>query len=203
MNIKELLQKVAAEELSIDEAAQSIDEHIADQADDSKSGMVPRKRLNDKNDEIKDLQDEIAQRDDQITDLKESTEDDSELQKQIDNLQQENADWSERHKESQLNNAIKLAVAKDANDANDVLALLDKDGLELDGDSVKGLDEKVSALRESKPYLFEQPKGKTGRTPGDGEPAPSVTKEQFDKMNYEQRLDVYNNHKELYDQYTK
>lgn len=199
MNTKELLDKLANGELKQDE----VENQINDALDDAKDGMVPRSRLNDKNQEIKDLQNEITERDGQIETLKNSVKGDSDLQKQIEDLQTENQNWSEKYSKSQLDSAIKLAVAKDANDANDVLALLDKEGLELDGETVKGLDEKVTALRESKPYLFEQPKGKTGRTPGDGDSAPSVTKEQFDTMNYEQRLNVYNNHKELYDQYTK
>ena len=37
-------------------------------------------------------------------------------------------------KELKLNNAIKLAVAKDANDANDILLMLDKSNLELQED---------------------------------------------------------------------
>src|SRR5699024_5413336 len=125
-----------------------VEQQINDALDDAKDGMVPRSRLNDKNQEIKDLQTEITERDNQIETLKSSTDDDSELQKQIETLQTENQNWSEKYSKSQLDSAIKLAVAKDANDANDVLVLLDKDGLELDGDSVKGLDEKVSALRE-------------------------------------------------------
>lgn len=169
MNIKELLEKLANGELKQDE----VKNQINDALDDAKDGMVPRSRLNDKNQEIKDLQTEIAERDNQIETLKSSTDDDSELQNQIETLQAENQNWSEKYSKSQLDSAIKLAVAKDANDANDVLALLDKDGLELDGDAVKGLDEKVSALRESKPYLFEQPKGKTGRTPEDGDTPPA------------------------------
>ena len=36
-----------------------------------------------------------------------------------------------KYKETQLNNAVKLAVAKEANDANDILAFINKDELEL------------------------------------------------------------------------
>lgn len=174
MNIKELLQKLASQELTADE----VETQINDYMDEAKGDMIPRKRLNDKNEEIKDLQEQLTERDNQIETLKKSVDDDSALQKQIEALQKENGDWSEKYSKSQLNNAIKLAVAKDANDPADVLALLDKEGLELDGNSVKGLDDKLTALRESKPYLFENTK-KTGRTPGEGGTPPTKTKEEI------------------------
>lgn len=177
MNIKELLEKLANGELTQEQA----ETQLNDALDEAKEGMVPRSRLNDKNQEIQDLQNQIEERDGQIETLKNSVEDDSELQQQIQDLQTENQNWSEKYSKSQLNSAIKLAVAKDANDANDVLALLDKEGLELDedGETVKGLDDKVSALRESKPYLFQSQK-KTGRTPEEGnEPSGTMSKSQI------------------------
>ncbi len=176
MNIKELLEKLANGELT----QEQVETQLNDALDEAKEGMVPRSRLNDKNQEIQDLQDQIEERDGQIETLKNSVEDDSELQQQIQDLQTENQNWSEKYSKSQLNSAIKLAVAKDANDANDVLALLDKEGLELDedGETVKGLDDKVTALRESKPYLFQSQK-KTGRTPGEGDEPPAQDKESW------------------------
>lgn len=177
MNIKELLEKLANGELT----QEQVETQLNDALDEAKEGMVPRSRLNDKNQEIQDLQNQIEERDGQIETLKNSVEDDSELQQQIQDLQTENQNWSEKYSKSQLNSAIKLAVAKDANDANDVLALLDKEGLELDedGETVKGLDDKVTALRESKPYLFQSQK-KTGRTPTEGnEPSGTMSKSQI------------------------
>src|SRR5699024_1613416 len=111
--------------------------------------------------------------------LKTSTTDNEALQKQLDDYKANNDKYEETLSKVKLESAIKLAVAKDANDANDVLALLDKEGLELDGDTVKGLDDKLTALRENKPYLFEQTKGKTGRTPIDGNPPQSLSREQI------------------------
>ncbi len=122
---------------------------------------------------------ELSKRDAQIKELKDATPDNEALQKQLDEYKANNEQYEQELKSTRLNNAIKLAVAKDANDPDDVLALLDKSDLELDGDTVKGLDEKLEGLRENKPYLFEQPKGKTGRTPQDGNPPQSMTKEQI------------------------
>ena len=60
--------------------------------------------------------------------------DDSELQKELEEVKQSNAEWQDKYKQSQLNNAVKLAVAKDANDADDILAFINKDELELQDD---------------------------------------------------------------------
>lgn len=173
---------------------------VLDTVDESQSGMVPRSRLNDKNAEIKDLKTEITNRDKQIADLEKSVKDESEIQKELDKVKQENADWQTKYEETQLNNAIKLAVAKEANDANDVLLMLDKSNLELQEDgNVKGLEDAVKALQESKPYLFADNKA-TGRTPNDGDPINTgFTKEQFDEMTVAQREDLFYNHRETYD----
>ncbi|MBV5190986.1 phage scaffolding protein [Staphylococcus chromogenes] len=173
---------------------------VLDTVEESQSGMVPRSRLNDKNAEIKDLKAEITNRDKQIADLEKSVKDESEIQKELDKVKQENADWQTKYQETQLNNAIKLAVAKDANDANDVLLMLDKSNLELQEDgNVKGLEDAVKALQESKPYLFADNKA-TGRTPNDGDAINTgITKEQFDEMTVAQREDLFYNHRETYD----
>ncbi|MCD8905894.1 phage scaffolding protein [Staphylococcus chromogenes] len=173
---------------------------VLDTVEESQSGMVPRSRLNDKNAEIKDLKAEITNRDKQIADLEKSVKDESEIQKELDKVKQENADWQTKYEETQLNNAIKLAVAKDANDANDVLLMLDKSNLELQEDgNVKGLEDAVKALQESKPYLFADNKA-TGRTPNDGDAINTgITKEQFDEMTVAQREDLFYNHRETYD----
>ena len=59
---------------------------VIDAIDESKSGMVPRSRLNDKNAEIDELKAEITNRDEQIAKLHDSVKDDSELQKELDEL---------------------------------------------------------------------------------------------------------------------
>lgn len=53
-----------------------------------------------------------------------------------------------------------VARALNANDPNDVLALLDKSIVEIDDDgNVKGVEEAVKALKEAKPWMFKQPIG--------------------------------------------
>lgn len=173
---------------------------VLDAIDESKSGMVPRSRLNDKNAEIEELKAEISNRDEQIAKLQDSVKDDSEIQKELDELKNKNAEWQSKYQESQLNNAVKLAVAKEANDANDILAFINQDELELQDDgTVKGLDKAVESLKESKPYLFADNTPK-GNTPQDGNnPEFGLTKEQFDNMSVAERTELFLNDRETHD----
>lgn len=53
-----------------------------------------------------------------------------------------------------------VARSLNANDINDVLTLLDKEGVGIDGEgNVKGVEEAVTALKESKPWMFKKPIG--------------------------------------------
>lgn len=177
---------------------------VIDSIEEQNSGMVPRSRLNDKNAEIKDLKEEIANRDTQIEKLEKSVDKDSDLQKEIENLKQSNTEWQEKYQQSQLNNAIKLGVAKDANDPDDILAFISKDKLELQDDgNVKGLEDALKNLRESKPYLFADTKP-TGRKPEDGSsPTGGLTKEQFNGMSVDERTALYLNDRTTYDKLTE
>lgn len=173
---------------------------VIDAIDESKSGMVPRSRLNDKNAEIDELKAEITNRDEQIAKLQDSVKGDSELQKELDELKNKNAEWQTKYQESQLNNAVKLAVAKDANDADDILAFINKDELELqDNGTVKGLDKAIETLKESKPYLFADTKP-SGRTPDEGRNVTGgITQEQFNNMSVDERTDLFVNDRKTYD----
>ncbi|CAM3730093.1 phage scaffolding protein [Mesobacillus zeae] len=149
---------------------------VIEKAGDKKLAVVndgnwlPKEKFNEKNEEVKDLKAELKQRDEQIGQLKTSVKGNEELEAKIAGLQKTNDDWEVKYKETQLNTAIKLA-AKGAKDANDVLAFIKKDGLELQDDgAVKGLDDALKALKESKSYLFEEP-GLKGRMPNN-DPTP-------------------------------
>lgn len=157
IDVKELLEKFKSGEVNIDEVLAKIEE--------GKKDMIPRARLNEKNEEIKRLKEEIENRDKQIGVLEKSVKGNEELEKQIQELKAKNEDWARKYKETQINTAIKLA-AKDAKDPEDVLVFLDKSKLELNEDgSVKGLDEALEGLRASKPYLFDEGPKLKGRTP--------------------------------------
>lgn len=190
--MKDLLEKLAKGESTVDEVLTAIE--------DSKKDLIPRSRLNDKNDEIKGLKEEISQRDKQIGELQQLSKGNEALEKQLEDLKKANDDWQGRFKETQLNNAIKLAVAKDAIDANDILHFINKEGMELleDG-TVKGLEDAVKMLRESKSYLFSE-EGLRGRKPNDNPNPPSTVKNPFSKehFNLTEQGRLYREDPELY-----
>lgn len=193
MEFKDLLKQFAdgsADEQTVIEAYEKATE-----------GMIPRSRLNDKNEDIKELQEQIAKRDEQIVELQKSVKDESEISKELEELKQSNAEWSEKYQQSQLNNAIKVAVAKDAINADHVLKLLDTDGLELQEDgSVKGLNEKLETFKNENTHLFGADKP-TGKSPQDGNnPSGGITKEQFDQMGISEREQLFINDRKTYDQ---
>lgn len=144
---------------------------------------------------------ELDNRDKQITDLQKAKDgDNQELKDKLANYEKENAQYKADMKELKLNSAVKLAVAKDANDANDILAFINEDELELQDDgTVKGLDKAIETLKESKPYLFADTKP-SGRTPDEGRNVTGgITQEQFNNMSVDERTDLFVNDRKTYD----
>lgn len=144
---------------------------------------------------------ELDNRDKQITDLQKAKDgDNQELKDKLANYEKENAQYKADMKELKLNNAIKVAVAKDAINADHVLKLIDTDGLELQEDgTVKGLEERIESFKENNAHLFGADKP-TGNTPTDGgNPEFGLTKEQFDNMSVAERTELFLNDRETHD----
>lgn len=128
---------------------------------------------------VTDLQGQLTQRDTDLKDLKKKAEGSEELQTQLTTLQgkydTETADFATKLKDTQLNSALKLALAGKVHDLDYAITQIDKEKIELDaeGNVTKGLDEQVTPLRESKSFLFvEKQEEKSplfkGLTPADG-----------------------------------
>lgn len=107
----------------------------------------------------------IKERDKQLETLKNSTGDIEELKNQITTLQGENKAAKEAHekelKELKVSNALEKALTDaKAKNSKAVQALLELgDDVELNEDgTVKGLDEKIKALKKSDAYLFNDDK---------------------------------------------
>lgn len=158
--------------------------------------------------ELSTTKEQVADRDKQIEGLKKV--DAAGLQAEIERLQTENKTKDEVHaaevKNLKIESAVNAALtgAKALN-VKAVRALLDLTGAELDDKGeVKGLAEKIKALQtaDDSKFLFDSTKNKMkGAEPGEGtDPKdPGITKEQFQKMSYKERVELYNTDKELYD----
>lgn len=161
--------------------------------------------------EIKGLKDQLKERDTQIENLKQTAGSNEDLKKQIEEMQEKNKEAVDAHKAEIHQMKVDMAVEralKDAKNATAVKALLnDLDKAEFaDDGTIKGLEDQIKALKKSDAYLFNDGKPKLkGANIGessDGEPG-VVTKEQFNRMSYKDRMNLFNENKELYDSLTQ
>ncbi|MDL1993698.1 hypothetical protein EUA50_03150 [Staphylococcus saprophyticus] len=130
--------------------------------------------------ELDKANEEISKRDKQITDLESKANDKEALENQLEEYKKTNTEYESKMKELRLDNAIKVAVAKDAVNTDHVLKLIDKDGLEIQEDgSVKGLDKRLESFKEENTHLFGADKPR-GSSPLDGDnPKPLEPTEQW------------------------
>lgn len=134
-------------------------------------GYIPKARFDEVNEAKKQLDKDIKARDKQIEDIKKNAGDNEELKQQIETLQTENKTAKEKYeadlKDLQISNAIKLAIADKAQDADLVAGLFDKSKLILGEDGkVTGLEEQLKELKENKGFLFKTDEPTEQPTPG-------------------------------------
>lgn len=140
-------------------------------------GFIPKARFDEVNNEKKNLEAAVSERDKQLDTLKNSTGDMETLKKQITDLQTENKTKDEAHaaeiKQLKVNSAVETALisakAKNVTAVKALLKDLDKAELADDG-TVKGLADQIAALQKSDDYLFEAKESKKkikGAEPGE------------------------------------
>lgn len=172
--------------------------------------FIPKSRFDEVNEARKNAESLVAERDKQIEGLKVSAGSTDELKKQIEKMQAENKALVEAKdneiKKIKINNAVNTALmGAGAKNVKAALALLNMENTELleDG-SVKGLNEQIEALKtdEDSKFLFADPKPVIkGANPVGGSNNPkTVTKDQFARMGYKERVELYNTNKALYDE---
>lgn len=123
--------------------------------------------------QIKDLDNQIQERDNQLEELKKI--DVESLQQTIEELQNKNKTQKEEYEEKIEKQAFEFTLERALNKAEAknpkaVKALLDTDSIKLDGETLLGLDDQLTALKESDAYLFgeDEPAGLKGRKPHEG-----------------------------------
>ncbi|AMA63251.1 phage minor structural GP20 family protein [Kurthia sp. 11kri321] len=182
--------------------ALGLTEEQADKVVEGFGSMVPRTRLNDKIEELKDLQAQLKQRDEQLTELQTKAQGNEELQKQIEALQQQNEQAQTEYQQQLQQKEFDFALTEALRDAKAknpkaVKALLDTSTVKFVDGKLIGLDEQLTALKTSDDYLFMSDKLKGGTPPQGGTP-PAITKEQFASMSYMEKVDLYNKDVELF-----
>jgi Phage minor structural protein GP20 len=166
--MKELLEKLSKGEATVEEVVEAIEKE--------NKNMVPRSRLNEKTQTIKDLEKQVSDRDAQLEDLKTKAVGHDDLQKQIQDLQLANdntkKEYESKLQEQSYNFALDRALmGAKARNPKAVKALLDMEAIKLDGESLLGLNDQLDALKESDSYLFaseeqQQQGGSGGYNPG-------------------------------------
>lgn len=185
-----------------------LDEELAKKCEEASlaelKDYIPKTRFDEVNTEKKRLEGDIADRDRQLEELKNSAGDSEALRSQIETLQAENR---QVRIDAAVDKALTGARAKNLTAVKALLKDLDKAELSDDG-SIKGLEAQIKDLKKAddSKFLFEEEKkpiikGVSPGEPSDGLPQ-AMTKEQFNRMSYKERLNLYNTDRETYDAMT-
>ena len=120
-------------------------------------GFIPKSRFDEVNEVKKRLEEDLKKRDQQLEELKKLNPE--KLQEEINRLQEENKQAQKQYEEElnkiKLENAIEKAlITVKARNVKAVKALLDLEKIELDGETVKGLDDQIKKLTEGEDTKF-------------------------------------------------
>lgn len=168
--------------------------------------FIPKSRFDEVNNAKKDLLKQLSQKDEQLQDISKKYSENKDLVAELDVLKNDKAklikDYEDKIKANEFNYALDNALMGAKCKNNKALkALLDMEGIKYQDGKLNGLEEQLKALKESDSYLFEASvpsnTGSVGNFARGGTQA--VTKEQFNKMSYTDRVNLFNNNKELYD----
>lgn len=173
--------------------------------EDYGKNYVSKTQFNEKNDAYKQAKLEIENLTNDINNLSEANKANEALQSQIKELQdaatQREADYNENIKNMKIDTAITKALSKSGAMNETILTgLLDRTKIAIGEDNtITGIQEQITALKESDPYLFKQDSIK-GVVPGDATPKTNdgITKEQFNKMSYLDRVQLQETNPDLY-----
>lgn len=173
--------------------------------EDYGKNYVSKAQFNEKNDAYKQAKQEIENLTNDISTLSEANKANEALQSQIKELQdaatQREADYNENIKNMKIDTAITKALSKSGAMNETILTgLLDRTKIAIGEDNtITGIQEQINALKESDPYLFKQDSIK-GVVPGDATPKTNdgITKEQFNKMSYLDRVQLQETNPDLY-----
>ena len=173
--------------------------------EDYGKNYVSKVQFNEKNDAYKQAKQEIENLTADINNLSEANKANEALQSQIKELQdaatQREADYNESIKNMKIDTAITKALSKSGAMNETILTgLLDRTKIAIGEDNtITGIQEQIVALKESDPYLFKQDSIK-GVVPGDATPKThdGITKEQFNKMSYLDRVQLQETNPDLY-----
>ena len=148
--------------------------------DVSEGKFIPKDRFDQVNEQAKEYKKQVGERDTQITNLKDEFKDAAGLKEKVEKLELDNKTQKESYDKQlsdiSFNNALEKGLgAFNVKDKKLIMALIDKDKLKADGESIIGLKEQIEPLQKSHEYLFNQEVKGTGTfiTGGGADPNPT------------------------------
>ncbi len=186
------------------------DEQIEKVVEDYGKNYVPKNQFNKKNDALKQAEESLEAMQSDIETLKKANADNDELSKQIDELNaaqlKREAEYTAQIQKMELDGIVeRTLLSSKVKNAKAVRALLDLEDAKVKDGIIKGLDDQLTKLKESDPYLFESESKPTGVTPGEphgGQGSTGITQEQFNKMGYLQRAKLKEDDPNAYSELT-
>lgn len=136
---------------------------IAEASADELKSFIPKTRFDEVNEAKKTAEGQVKTLTKDLETAKANAGDNEDLKKQLDDAIQKQKDdakaFEQQMKDLKISNAIKLAIADSAQDADLVAGLIDKSKLILGDDGkVTGLNEQVKTLKKDKAFLFKEDK---------------------------------------------
>ena len=160
-------------------------------------------RYNKLKSQKEDLEEQLNTANNTIKDLKKNNADNEELQKTIKQheytIKSQKAEYENKVRNLTLDSAISSALTKAKAKYSDLLASkIDRDKLVINEDgTVTGLDEQLKGFKETYKDMFEV--ALSGGTPSNPDFKQNIiTKEQFNKMGYLERVKLNQDNPELY-----
>lgn len=188
--LKELLEK----EGLADEA--QVTAIIEEYKKEAPKHTIPKDVYNTALERSKTAEETLADRDQQLADLQKKAGAGSELEEEITRLREENKQTKEKYeaelKQARFDHAItQNLMAARAKDINIARAAFNLQNVTLDEQgNLVGFDEQLKAVQEAHDYLFESdtPSGTGGSLGNRGAGKPQLSKEDFAKMSYTERV---------------
>ena len=168
--------------------------------------FIPKSRFDQVNQAKKDLEVQLKDRDTQLADLSKNNKDNENLLNQIKDLQalnkQTTTDYESKINQMKFDHALEGALNNAKSKNNKALkALLDMNSIKYQEGKLEGLQEQIEALQKDASYLFDlnTAPSNTGGIGNFGRGGKaSITKEDFNKMSYNDRVKLYNENPEMY-----
>ena len=168
--------------------------------------FIPKSRFNEVNQAKKDLLNQLKEKDEQFNEISKKYSENKDLANELETLKNDKAkiveEYENKLKATEFNYALEGALnSAKCKNAKALKALLDMDSIKYQDGKLEGLEKQLNALKESDSYLFEETvPSNTGGIGNFGRgKAQAITKEQFNNMSYAEKVNLFNNNKELYD----